>query len=520
MPEAASRLSRVPPHDLATEAHLLGAALISAEAAKVVAQDVAPDDFYASIHALIAGAIGELVAVGKPTDPGTVMAHFKERGQADQTVNLRGEGPVALATYLVRLQAGTPSIGGAPAWAEFIAGHARKRHVLRVAADIVDAVYSSTPVGGLVAEMGAAAEAELAAHASTWEAVDLAPVLAGEGQEQPVFMCRSDGEPLLYADKMHAFNAEPEAGKSLLAQWAALERMRAGEHVLYIDFEAGPVDVVSRLLDMGAEPSEILERFHYVRPDDAVDAAAKLRISEMLRVWPVTFCVVDGVAEALALSGLEENVGTDVISFYQALPRHISREGICVVIIDHVVKDKDTQGRYARGSGAKLAGIDGAAFKLEVVKPFGRGLAGLARITVTKDRHGWIRRVAAGGTLVAEFHGISDPVTGRLAIELRPSSAVDDQGHFRPTQIMENISRLLEAAGEAKSGTWVEQNARHNREHVRLALKALVAEEYVATEPGPRRAVLHSVIHPYRAEVESGYAPEPPEDYHQEEWFD
>lgn len=515
-----SRLSRVPPHDLATEANLLGAALISAEAAKVVATDVAPDDFYHPIHAEIAAAIRTLVEQGKPTDPGTVIAHLKELGQADKTVTVRGEGPFSLATYLVTMQARTPSIGGAPAWAGYVVRYSRKRHVLRSAADIVDAIYSGTDVGGLVAEMGQAAEAELAQHASTWEAVDLAPVLAGEGQEQPLYMLRTDGEPLLYADKMHAFNAEPEAGKSLLAQWVALERVRAGEHVLYVDFEAGPVDVVSRLLDMGAEPSEILDRFHYVRPDDAVDAAAKLRISQMLDVWPVTYCVVDGVAEALALSGWEENVGTDVIAFYQALPRHISRRGICVVVIDHVVKDKETQGRYARGSGAKLAGIDGAAFKLEVVRPFGRGLAGLARVIVTKDRHGWVRRIAAGGTMVAEFHGVSDPVTGHLGVTLRPSTAVDEKGHFRPTQIMENLSRMLETAGGAKSGRWFEQNSGHGHEHVRLALKALVLDEYMTAELGPRRAVMHSLVRPFRAEPEPEYGPEPPDDYHQEEWFD
>jgi hypothetical protein len=514
MPEPSpSRLSRVPPHDIATEANLLGAALISAEAAKVVAQDVAPDDFYAPIHASIAEAIRSLVEAGKPTDPGTVMAHLKEAGQADKTVNLRSEPAVPLSSYLARLAAGTPSLGGAPGWAEYVTGYARKRHVLGVAASIVDAVYSGIDVGGLVAEMGQAADAELARHASTWEALDLAPVLAGEGQEQPVYMLRTDGEPLLYADKMHAFNAEPEAGKSLLAQWVCLERFRAGEHVLYIDFEAGPVDVVSRLLDMGAEPSEILERFHYVRPDDAVDAAAKLRISEMLRVWPVTFCVVDGVAEALALSGLEENVGTDVIAFYQALPRHISREGVCVVIIDHVVKDKDTQGRYARGSGAKLAGIDGGAFKLEVVKPFGRGLAGLARITVTKDRHGWVRRIAAGGSLVAEFHGISDPVTGHLSIELRPSSAVDQEGHFRPTVLMEKVSRFLEGQSDPVSQNEVVRNVSGNKRHVILALSALVAEENVELEKGPRGGKLHRSVTPYRheAEPEAGFAPEPPD---------
>ncbi|MCA1571976.1 MAG: AAA family ATPase [Chloroflexi bacterium] len=527
MPESSSsgqsRLSRVPPHDLATEANLLGAALLRAEAAQVVARDVAPDNFYNPAHARIADAIRTLVEAGKPTDVGTVAAHLKELGQADTTVNLRGEGLVPLTSYLVTLQARCPSTASAPTWAAYVAGYARKRHVLSVAGSIVDAVYSGADLGGLVAEMGRSAEEELAHHASTWEAVDLGPALAGEGQEQPAYLLRVDGEALLYPDKVHAFNAEPEAGKSLLAQWACLERFRAGEHVLYVDFEAGPVDVVSRLLDMGAEPSELLDRFHYVRPDDAIDAAARLRISEMLRVWPVSFCVIDGVAEALALSGWEENSGTDVIAFYQALPRLISRESICVVVIDHLVKNKDEQGRYARGSGAKLAGIDGASFKLEVVKPFGRGLSGLARLVITKDRHGWIRRVAAGGTLIAEFHGISDPTTGRLTVELRPSTAVDDQGHFRPTVLMEKVSRFLEGLDAPATGAAVDRAKLGNARHVRFALDALVAEEFVARTDGPRGAKLHRSVQPYRQELEPMYAPEPPDDYQldldDQEWW-
>jgi hypothetical protein len=505
MPAEASRLSRVPPHDLATERNLLGAALLRAEAAKVVATDVVPDDFYLALHRTIAAAMRDLVEVGKPTDPGTLMAHLKELGQADQTINFRGEGPLPLSAYVIHLQGSCPAPESAPTWAGYVSAYARKRHVLGVAASIVDAVYSGTDLGGLVAEMGRTAEAELAHHASTWEAVDLAPVLAGEGTEQPIYMLRSDGEPLLYADKTHAFNAEPEAGKSLLAQWACLERIKAGEHVLYIDFEAGPVDVVSRLLDMGAEPSEILERFHYVRPDDAVDAAAKLRISQMLDVWPITFSVVDGVAEALALSGWEENSGTDVIAFYQALPRHISRRGICVIVIDHVVKEKENQGRYARGSGAKLAGLDGAAFKLEVVKPFGRGLSGLARVVVTKDRHGWVRRVAAGGTLVAEFHGVSDPRTGHLRIDLRASDAVTPEGQFRPTWLMARVSEVLASAPGPVSRNWVVDRVGKRKAQVLKAVAVLIDEGYV-------REVERALVLDRAYRDESEPLPEPPED--------
>ena len=50
-----------------------------------------------------------------------------------------------------------------------------------------------------------------------------------------------------------------------------------------------------------------------------------------------------------------------------------------MLLVDHVTKSKDDRGRYAIGAQAKLAGIDGAAYSVKMVSPFGRGRTGRAR---------------------------------------------------------------------------------------------------------------------------------------------
>lgn len=488
-------LQRVPPHDTATERHLLGAALLSRDAAAIVAA-VAPDDFYTAAHATIAAAMGDLVAEETSVDPGTVAALLRSRGQLDG-INLEG---YAGGSYLLHIQGGCPDHGSAPTYASWVQRYASQRRILSRAHDVVEAIYKGVAIEGLVAEMVAATEAGIVGLESSWDLVNLAAALAGEdGDERPLYLSRTDGVALLYPGKTHAFNAESETGKSMLAIYCCAERLNMGEHVAYIDFEDSPRGVIDRLLGFGVDPSVALERFHYIRPDDPIDAGAKLRVKEMLRVFPVTLVVIDGVAEALALSGWDENAAADIATFYNTLPRVISREGVTVILIDHLVKDKEKQGNDARGSGAKRAGIDGAAFKLEVVKPFVRGGSGVAKVVLTKDRPGWVRPgiPTGAGKTVAEMHLESDADTGALHCELRPPTAsVDDEGHFRPTGYMERISRAMTANGKAVTEQWIRQTIHGQPAAVKAGLDALVREGFVV-EHQERNRVWFTLHHPF-----------------------
>jgi hypothetical protein len=482
-------LQRVPPHDDQTEANLLGAVLVQAH----IAQLLEPAHFYRDAHATIAQTIVDLAAEGAPTDVGTVAATLRQRGLLDT---------IGGAAYLIDLQANTPSTTAAPRWAEMLADYYHRRRTLGLASELVDAVYRNTPTGGLVAELHqAASHAALAQH-SSWEVANLAAALAGEGDDlEPTVLHRNDQAAVLYAGKVHSIVGEPESGKGWLVLHAAHQIITAGGHVLYVDWEADETTQVTRLLEFGVPPTQILEQFHYIRPTEAHDAAAALRLAACLDAWDLQLIVLDGVAEALALNGWDENNAADVTTFYVQVARPLTRGGAAVVTIDHVVKDKDSQGRYARGSTAKLAAIDGAVLKLEVFKPFGRGLAGAARVVVNKDRHGHVRAMAAGGRNLGEFR-LNSTQTAVHALLKAPSTADDAEGGFRPTALMEKVSRAVENANEAglkptRNGILAVVRAKRKQD-VTDALSHLIEEGHIGFTVGARNSHAHVVQKPYR----------------------
>jgi hypothetical protein len=88
-----------------------------------------------------------------------------------------------------------------------------------------------------------------------------------------------------------------------------------------------------------------------------------------------TLAVIDSVTEAMSLLGLNPYDSTETAEFFAQLPRPLAEGGAAVVLLDHVVKDRDNRGRWAIGAQHKMAGSD-VCFSLEAIRPFGRGLTG------------------------------------------------------------------------------------------------------------------------------------------------
>lgn len=468
-------LQRVPPHDDETERHLLGAALVASDAARVLGQ-LDSDDFYRPAHAVIASAIGELVDQGLPTDSGSVAAFLREHGQLDGIRTETAHG----SSYLVELTSLTPSISSAPRYADVVRQLARKRRILGLASEIVEGVYSRTEIAGIAASLQSAIEEQAAGQVSSWDPVNLAAVLAGEGEEAtPAILRRSDGQLLLYRARIHALNAEPEAGKGWLSLRACLEVVEQGGHALYIDFEDDAVTAVNRLMAMGADTDQLLERFHYVRPEEPVDVGATARVRGALAAWPVELCVIDSVGEGMALSGLDEKDGAEFRRFVAALAKVAQRAGASVVLIDHLTKDPEKRGGYAIGTQAKKAALD-VALEVQVVRPFGRDRDGVAKIWVRKDRHGHLRGIAADGRLLAEMHLRSTDGGECVGIDLR-APGEGGAGPFRPTGIMAQVSAILAnpAAPGRLSKRALRQSVTGKNTYIDLAIGLLEAEGYI-----------------------------------------
>ena len=471
--------------DLDREEHLIGAVLISPGQLSSVRDAVptlAPADFYRDRHRLIWAAIERLHQQGIPLDALTVADAISDRGDLDRD---------AARSVLSQLTAKVPSPGSAAHYAAVVKQRSLERAKRQIGVELTDGLPADEAIDRL-AGLREAATGPRPRERTSWAAVDLASIIGGESiEEPPELLARSDGACLLYAGKSHAISAEPEAGKSWLALLAARgELQQQTRGVLYIDFEDGPESVVARLDGLGT-PMEALEsRFFYVRPDEPISEAAWADLEPLLPV--VSLAVIDGVTEALTRHGLDLRDNTDVAKWLDLLPRRLQREGCTVLSLDHVTKDKEARGRYAIGAQHKLAGVD-VAYSMKVVKPFGRGVDGLVKIRVEKDRPGYTRACADGG-LVAQMKFSSDQ-DGAVSIDLEPPEA-GDADSFRPTHQMERISRAVEETpGIRKNGLRAAVQGKNDVKDLALAL--LIEEKYIRVELAGQ-AHEHYSMRPFR----------------------
>jgi len=330
----------------------------------------------------------------------------------------------------------------------------------------------------------------------SWQPVNIAAVLAGDlSPLEPTVFAREDGQHLLYPGRVNALIGEPESCKSFAAQIAAGEVLKSGGTVWYLDFESEARDVVGHLLALGIPEDDIVKGLVYVRPDEPIGDAVEVLQSQ--RDSHLT--VVDGVNSALVSNGLEPNSNKDVALFWEKLVRPLQRvtEGP-LVTVDHVAKDREHRGDWAVGAGQKKALVDGAMLAFEVIQPFGRGRTGLVKILVFKDRPGALRGQAVGKE-IARLQLVANAEGDHITHSLQPPAADQIGGEgFRPTVLMERISRFLEDVEQPLSGYAISNAVPGKREGKVIALRVLGAEGYLECQPGPRGGLLYRSLKPFR----------------------
>jgi hypothetical protein len=172
----------------------------------------------------------------------------------------------------------------------------------------------------------------------------------------------------------------------------------------------------------------------------------------------------------------------------------LCEEGAAFVALDHVVKNSDNRGRYAYGSERKGTGSH-VHLGLRVVEPFGRDTTGEARLTVHKDREGFLERPVAG-LFVLESEN------GRCTWRIESDESHGPDG-FRPTNYMERVSPYLELRDpEAQPLSRVENQVTGKAEYIRQAVEALLAENYLTENEGPRGARLLTLARAFREGTE------------------
>lgn len=328
-----------------------------------------------------------------------------------------------------------------------------------------------------------------------WQAVDLATVLDGSySRPVPTVGRRSDGVCLFYAGRVHAIAAESEGGKTWMALSAACDEMSAGNHVLYLDFEDDEGGVVGRLLLIGLHRDVIRDRFHYLRPNEALGNGLNLDdLRDVVVDHRPTLAVVDGITEAMTMHGLDPLSNKDIATFGRVLPRRLAQAGAATVCLDHVTKDRENRGRYALGGVHKLNGLDGASFVLENRTPLGIGLVGRSTIRIAKDRPGELRKhglpSAGGMTWFGDL--VLDSSSGEDFAELGIAAPnVRPDGDFRPTVLMARICNVLDSRGPL-SARKIEALVTGKATSIRQALTFLQVDGYVCDESP------HRLLKPY-----------------------
>ena len=340
--------------------------------------------------------------------------------------------------------------------------------------------------------------------ASGWEPIDLAEAIRRTGPPAPRVLERNDGVCLLYPGRVHAFIGEPESMKSWGWQVAAAQLLGAAEPVMVLDFENDEDAVIERLRALNVSAEEILAGLTYLRPSDAWSPLAEDCLTRLCEARRFCLVVIDGVTDGMATLDLDADRNKDAAIFDRRLVKRFARAGAAVVQTDHVVKDRSGRSRYAIGAQHKLAAIDGATFVFEVVQPFGHGREGLARIKLSKDKPGWLRREASGD-VIAELRLSSGPlgeVSGGFEV---PEGGTERSFVLRePRMVMEKVSQAIELRpGLTKRAIRESVGGRSNT--VDYAIELLLNAGFIRVERGPNRSSLHYLVRRYeRHEVSGG----------------
>ena len=354
-------------------------------------------------------------------------------------------------------------------------------------------VAASKPILSVVPDVDAD-HIEIPRERSSWypKPLDLEGAIE---EPEPEFLSRNDGHRLFYRGKINALLGESESGKTWVALLAVKQALEIAQKVIYLDFEDSGKGILARLRSLGVEDRRF-ENFTYANPDQNLTLEERLDLVDALAEIQPELIIVDGVNAAMTLLNLELTSNRDATFFSQQLLKPLAASGACVITIDHVPKSKDNRGNYAIGAQAKRADINGAAIAVEVTLPFGKGMNGELNLKVTKDRPGAVREHSKE----AKFAGtvqLKSTHEGKVTMVIE-SPQMTTGSRTRPTHLMEEVSKVLEASTMALSKNAVEKAIKGKAEWVRIAIQNLIDEKFIGIENGARNALNLKLLQPYR----------------------
>jgi hypothetical protein len=244
-------------------------------------------------------------------------------------------------------------------------------------------------------------------------------------REYPTMLRRTDGKCLIYPGRLHSIYGEPGHGKTWVSLFLVRERIEAGETVAYLDYDEddGGKSMALRLLSLGVNPDLVSQHLRYLNPQGlGRNQLAWLKLKQQLKQWQPSLVIVDTMAPALVELGLNEKDNAEVGAWYahaRWLMRGIKPQA-SLVIVDHVTKNGEGRGRWARGAGDKLGRLH-AAYAVESTVPFSRTNDGYISLVIAKDRGGEVGREGEAAATV-KFHPYDNGSRLDIKVDV-PSSA-------------------------------------------------------------------------------------------------
>lgn len=299
---------------------------------------------------------------------------------------------------------------------------------------------------------------------------------------------------ILYTAKRSLISGETESMKTWLALIIAKAEIEQEQPVVWVDVDdMGAGALLQRLRSLAVPDQHIHDYFMYYQPDEALRGHLMADFLMQLTVLGARVMIIDAFNPMLSLHGLDFMSTTDIQAFWREVAEPITKTGCAPILLDHVVKNADNRGKYASGSERKASGCQ-VHLGTHLLNPLTIGNTGRTLLNVHKDRPGYLQRPSLG-VLTLESDGTW------ITYRLDPDKS-HEGGRFRPTILMERVSKLLEEQTEPKSENWIVRNTQGNNNAIPTAIHELTDSGYLHAEDGPRNSTIYTTIKPYREDEE------------------
>jgi hypothetical protein len=302
------------------------------------------------------------------------------------------------------------------------------------------------------------------------------------------------GFPYLHAGCGALIVGPTGGGRSALVQSGGYDAAIAGLRVAYLGSEVTLPEFYARARDLAGrrgdevtdELREALARVRYLTLASVIVNAnkdPKRWVADIVERYDVV--IIDPLSVAANALDLDfDSSNREFAGFYDRLVQPVVNQGRAVVLVDNVGHSPDARKR-AKGASAKSDKAD-LTFACKLQNTGRRGL-----IIETRK----VRSVRA-----AVRHGDRWLFVETSRTIERLEHDQQDGGDFRPTGLMERVSKYLEAVPitqQAATGIEIRTSVSGRASYIDQALGLLIAEGYVeAHEDGQARR--HRSVKPYR----------------------